>query len=121
MWEFVKWILDSRDDPESFDVHWRLASVFCSVCVIPYNFILHLENIEEEEKYFVDELHASDVIKPRWENRNDMGLPKEDIVNTYFSLLDEEDVVRLYELYEDDFLMFGYQFKFNRLAFNYAS
>ena len=69
----------------------------------------------------MDELHASDVIKPRWENRNDMGLPKEDIVNTYFSLLDEEDVVRLYELYEDDFLMFGYQFKFNRLAFNYAS
>ena len=120
-WEFVQWILDSSDHPERFDEHWRPASDFCSVCAIPYNYILHFENLEREEKYFVEELGASDSIKPRWENRNDKGIPKEDIVNKYFSLLDEKDVSRLYELYKNDFLMFGYKFKFHWLQFNNRS
>ena len=104
-WEFVQWILT----PERWDEHWRPASDFCSVCAIPYNYILHFENIEQEQMFFVEELEASDLIKPRWENKYDKGIPKEDIVNKYFSLLDPEDVARLYELYKDDFLMFGYQ------------
>jgi len=118
-WEFIQWILKNGDHPERFDVHWRPVSVFCSICVVQYNYILHFENLEQEELLFVEELNTKAVITPRWDNRNDMGLVKKDIVNTYFSLLDEQDVVRLYQLYKDDFLMFGYEFQYNWLKFNH--
>ena len=37
------------------------------------------------------------------------GLKKEEIVAKYFSLLDDDDILKLYDIYKDDFLAFGYQ------------
>ena len=31
-----------------------------------------------------------------------------DILKKYFSLLEKQDVLKLYDLYKEDFLMFGY-------------
>ena len=66
-------------------------------------------------------MNASDLIQPRWENRNDGGLEKEIILSKYFDLLDDEEVEALYEIYKDDFLMFGYQFKYKHFRFNIDS
>ena len=57
-----------------------------------------------------EEMGAENLIHPRWENRNDEGLAKEEILGKYFSLLDDRDVNALYKIYKDDFNMFGYQF-----------
>ena len=48
-----------------YDGHWRPYSLFCSVCFLPYNFILHFENIEQEEARMAAELGAENVIKTR--------------------------------------------------------
>ena len=61
---------------------------------------------------------AEDLIHPRWENRNDEGLAKEEILGKYFSLLDDQDIHALYEIYKDDFKMFGYQFIYKDFKFN---
>ena len=61
---------------------------------------------------------AGDLIHPRWENRNDEGLHKEEILGKYFSLLDDQDINALYKIYEDDFKIFGYQFKYKHFRFN---
>jgi len=118
-WEFVQYLLNTS--PSSYDEHWKPASMYCGVCSFPYNRILHFENIENEEKFFAEEMNASDLIHPRWENRNDEGLAKEDILSKYFDLLDDEEVEALYEIYKDDFLMFGYQFKYKHFRFNVHS
>ena len=72
----------------------------------------------QEEAYFAESLNASDLIHPRWENRNDRGLTKDEIVNTYFELLDDDEVAKLYEVYKDDFKVFGYTFEFRGVTFN---
>ena len=115
-WEFVQYVLHTS--PSSYDEHWKPSSLYCSVCSFPYNNILHFETIVTEEKFFAEEMGAEDLIHPRWENRNDEGLKKEEILGKYFSLLDDQDIDGLYKIYEDDFKMFGYQFQYRNLAFN---
>ena len=46
------------------------------------------------------------------------GLRKEDLVAKYFSMLDDDDIIALYNIYYDDFQMFGYQFEFRGLKLN---
>eukprot|EP00092_Neocalanus_flemingeri_P032094 GFUD01034882.1.p1 GENE.GFUD01034882.1~~GFUD01034882.1.p1 ORF type:complete len:436 (-),score=99.92 GFUD01034882.1:116-1423(-) len=118
-WEFVQYILHTS--PSSYDEHWKPASLYCSVCSFPYNYILHFENIQQEEKFFAQEMSASDLIHPRWENRNDEGLAKEEILGKYFNMLDDKDITALYKIYEDDFKMFGYKFEYKHLRLNLKS
>ena len=63
-------------------------------------------------------MSASDLVHPRWENRNDEGLAKEDILNKYFSILDDDEIQDLYKIYEDDFRFFGYQFEYRGIELN---
>lgn len=115
-WEFVQYVLHLS--PSRYDEHWKPASLYCSVCSFHYNYILHFENIKVEEKFFAEALTASDLIKPRWENRNDKGLAKEELLGMYFNMLDDQDITALYEIYKDDFKMFGYQFEYKHFRLN---
>ena len=49
-----------------YDGHWRPYTMFCSVCFIPYNYILHFENIQEEQKMIAIYLNATSILKPRY-------------------------------------------------------
>ena len=93
-------------------------SLYCGICSFPYNRILHFENIEIEEKYFAKEISAKNAIHPRWENRNDEGFPKEEILRKYFDILEDAEIDALYKIYKDDFKMFGYQFKYKHFKLN---
>jgi len=116
-WEFVHFLLDSPSS--SYDEHWRPATMYCSLCSeINYDFVIHTENMQEEEQIFVKLLGAQDVIKPRWENSNKKDLAREEIITKYFSMLDNQQILQLYEIYKDDFTMFGYQFQFRGLKLN---
>ena len=106
-WEFVQWILASADRKMFFDEHWRPVSDYCHLCLIRYNYVIHFENIQEEEQMFVEMMKAETVIKPRRENVNPNDSP--DIYEKYFSLLDAADIEKLYDLYKTDFLMFNYK------------
>ena len=46
------------------------------------------------------------------------GLRKEEVVARYFDMLDDDDILALYDIYQDDFKMFGYQFQFRGLRLN---
>ena len=115
-WEFVQYIIHTP--LSSYDEHWKPASIYCAVCSFPYNHILHFENIQQDEKFFAEEMSSSDLIHPRWENRNDEGLAKEDILNKYFSILDDDEIMDLYKIYEDDFRLFGYKFEYRSIQLN---
>jgi len=118
-WEFVQYIIHTS--PINYDEHWKPASLYCSVCSFPYNYILHFENIQKEEKFFAEDMSASDLIHPRWENRNHEGLAKEEILGKYFSMLDDKDITALFKIYEDDFKLFGYQFEYKKFKLNVKS
>ena len=82
-------------------------SDYCDICLIPYNYVLHFENLEEEEKLLVDRLEAGQIIKPRRENVNTNKSP--DIFTKYFSQLDQTDIDQLYRIYQTDFEIFNYK------------
>ena len=54
----------------------------------------------------------------RWENKDKDGLEidKVNLINKYFSILDDDEILELYKIYENDFKMFGYNFKFRGLS-----
>jgi len=114
-WEFVQYLLQTT--PHSYDEHWRPASLYCSVCSgFEFNTILHFENIEAEETLLADRLQASEVIHPRWENKNSKEKQsKEEVLGAYFRLLTDAEILKLYKIYEGDFVNFGYKFNFRRL------
>ena len=92
---------------------------FCSVCNFDFNYIIHFEHIEEEEKYFVEELNASDLITPKWENQNKLNISNGQLVVKYFELLTDKEIKQLYKIYENDFHLFDYQFEFREMKFNF--
>ena len=82
-------------------------SFYCDICLIPYNYVLHFENLEEEERLLVKRLEAEKIIKPKRENMNTNKSP--DIFTKYFSQLDQTDIDQLYRLYQTDFEIFNYK------------
>ena len=85
-------------------------SDYCELCNIPYNYILHFESLQQEERHLIEILHAENVLHQRWENvyNNQVFGGQKVIAEKYFSLLDKSDIDNLYEIYKEDFLMFGY-------------
>ncbi|XP_023323409.1 carbohydrate sulfotransferase 11 isoform X2 [Eurytemora carolleeae] len=107
-WEFVQWII--HKNVHKFDEHWKPMYLYCSPCTHSYNYILKFESIEEEER-ILSRMWNTTKIQNNWENRNDNGLKKMDITMSYFKLLDKNDILKLYEIYKYDFLMFDYDAK----------
>ena len=33
--------------PSRYDEHWKPASLYCSICTFPYNYVLHFEDIQQ--------------------------------------------------------------------------
>ena len=51
----------------SYDEHWKPSSLYCSVCAtLDYTNILHFENIQSEERFFVETLNSPNVVQPRY-------------------------------------------------------
>ena len=56
----------------------------------------------------------------RWENkdRDSEALPREKLLAKYFDLLDDDEILELYTIFQNDFQMFGYSFQFRGLNLN---
>ena len=56
----------------------------------------------------------------RWENKDKdkEKLTGEELLFKYFDLLDDDEILSLYKIYENDFKMFGYTFQFRGLRLN---
>ena len=56
----------------------------------------------------------------RWENRDKDGeiTSREKLLFQYFNLLDDDEIEELYNIYENDFKLFGYSFQFRDLRLN---
>merc|ERR1711915_458707 len=93
-WEFVQYIIET--DPIKYDEHWKPINMYCSICSFSYNYILHFENMQQEEQMFGLELGKQDKMNNQHENTNHEGLSKEEVVAKYFSLLDDDDILKLY-------------------------
>ena len=89
-------------------LHW-IISDFCEVCLIPYNYILHFEDLDDEEETFMSIIDNNHILERRHENIHlESSYSRQEILRHYFSLLSKEEIFSLYKIFENDFLMFNY-------------
>ena len=71
-----------------------------------------------EEAAIKAELHLTDKLKSQSLNRHRPAkLTDEDLTQLYFKQLSKKDVADLFRLYENDFRLFDYAFKFQDMTF----
>lgn len=102
--EFAYFVEDSWDDV--FDGLWQPTSKLAMPCEIKYDFIGKLEEgpLEFNNMLKSAKIHSLVKYKPSGKTHSHKG----SIYDHYFLQLWTNQIKRLYEKYEDDFLMFGY-------------
>ena len=109
--EFVNFVTSSMDneDINKLDIHWKPVSRICNPCAVRYDVVIEHDNHSEESQMLVDYLQMN---KP---NSNPLyfepypRISTRDKCNKYFTRLSKGLRQKLYELYRDDFLLFGYE------------
>lgn len=114
-WEFVQYVLDT--DVPLMDEHWQPITEYCSVCQIPYRYIIRIEDNLLEERYLMQLLEPARVVGRLWKNHKNETHSIEELTKIYFDLLSDSDIKRLYKIYEHDFKLFGYVFTFRGFSF----
>ena len=74
------------------------------VCDLTYTHIIHYEHLHHEWHQFLLDTKMKEELELPWRNR------RSDEVSyvSYYDLIPEEDMIKLYMKFKDDFLMFGY-------------
>ena len=127
-WEFVQYVINDYEEINDGEVYSHIRPIHKHCCVCDKNYqkifrhILKLEEMDTEERRFIE-------FMPGWEAKIDLKQPKlnvqrpeqfssEYITRLYFTQLSRDDVLRLYRLYNMDFLLFDYKLKFNNSSFS---
>ena len=114
--EFVRYLIKTR--VEQYDEHWEPISLRCRwdtiltltsnninfrVCQLSYKFILRYENLEDDWQQFLEDAGIREDLDLAWVNRSGGGDYRD-----YYKDLTDLDIIKLYQKFESDFLMFGY-------------
>ncbi|XP_028992847.1 carbohydrate sulfotransferase 10-like [Betta splendens] len=89
-------------------IHWVTYAELCAPCEIHYSVVGHYETLEKDAPYIlkaanIDQLVSYPAIPPGITHYNRTK------VEHYFSGISKRDIKRLYERYQGDFQLFGYQ------------
>lgn len=105
--EFVKYLIDLRPTDRR-DVHWRAQHDLCSLCSINYDFIGRFETLETDAHRALEFMGAPDAISlPKNEKRPEAQETRL-FMNTLYSQITEEELMRLEKMYELGFELLGY-------------
>ncbi|CAG0899240.1 unnamed protein product [Darwinula stevensoni] len=106
--EFSRYLL-AHTRRGDMDMHWMPYYQFCTPCQVHVNMILKIENLEREQRYLFEKIGASDLVRPRWENKGRLSKEtREEDVAEVFSSLPGDVLQGLIEIYRKDFELFGY-------------
>ena len=105
--QFVQYLLDPDTEKEApFNEHWQQVYRLCHPCQIQYDFVGHLETLEEDAEQLLRQLRVDNVVQfPAARGNRSAGHSLAD----WFSGVPLEARRRLYKLYQPDFTLFGYQ------------
>ena len=91
------------------DIHWKPVSRICNPCAVRYDIVIDHDNVSDESQMLADYLQTN---KPTNHQLYFEQYPRRvtrDKCNKYFSRLSKGLRQKLYEVYRDDFLLFGYE------------
>ncbi|XP_054457224.1 carbohydrate sulfotransferase 12-like [Anoplopoma fimbria] len=104
-YNFIQYLVDPRTE-QPFEPHWRQMHRLCHPCLIRYDFIGHLETLQQDTEQLLEMLNLEVKIKfPP----SHVDLTSSDALSEWYSTVPLEDRRKLYTLYEEDFRLFGFR------------
>uniref|UniRef100_A0A182RBE1 Carbohydrate sulfotransferase n=1 Tax=Anopheles funestus TaxID=62324 RepID=A0A182RBE1_ANOFN len=108
--DFVQYIIDDvryNNGTIALDIHWCPINNLCTPCFARYDYIIKLETYQQDVETMIKQANLQGIVKLAQINH-----VRKDSVQTlamkYFSQLTQEQMDRLYNIYEMDFELFGY-------------
>ena len=98
--EFIRYIIRF---PGNLNEHWRTINSSCLPCSLKYNFILKLESFQRDFNDLIAELGLDMTVKT-----SEPAETTADLSLLYFRQLTPTDIRGVYQVYKEDFKMFGY-------------
>lgn len=103
--EFIRYLTD-RDNPRRMsNVHWRPVYNLCYPCQLNYTFIGHYETLNEDAGRILSEIGAPNLHFPEQQPHVSNA---SSLLASYMRLLTRQQIQALYNEYERDFEIFGY-------------
>ena len=59
----------------------------------------------------------SDFLNSKWENSNKLNISDDQLLEAYFNMLSDQEIKKLYNIYEADFQQFEYKFNFRGIEY----
>ena len=103
-YEFVSWLIEK----EAFDVHWTPVSWLCRPCMIEYDFVGEMDTLLVDAETVLKHLQVSHRLSFPNNGSDGHAISSKDLTKQYFKDLPDSMVDSLYDIYKEDFLMFGY-------------
>jgi len=103
---FIQYLLDPQTEKvKPFNEHWQQMNRLCHPCQIDYDFVGKLETLDEDTEHLLRILGLDNQIHfpPGYPNRTTVNWERD-----WFANISVADRRKLYNLYEADFRLFGY-------------
>ena len=110
--EFANFITNEKLGILAQDSHWSTIVDKYRPCECYFDFIGHLETVEEDTEYLFRLLHIDDIVS-FGESRNPTQSSSKILLQKHFSQLSEALFQKIVLKYEDDFRVFGYYIPHN--------
>lgn len=114
--DFVDFLLAENKQGRNLDLHWNLFTRACAPCAYTYDYIAKLETIEKDATVLRDVLGINNDTTRKvpvqfFVGANDkrtLATTSRERVKEYFLSVPLHKKQRLYEMYQNDFEVFGY-------------
>ncbi|XP_051165433.1 carbohydrate sulfotransferase 11-like [Leptopilina boulardi] len=111
--EFIDYLINT-DLGSYADDHWMPYYLYCTPCLLNYDFIAKVETLWNDQLFTIYKLKLDEKIKPHWRHSNGQT----NASKIYFSQLNKDMVYKLYKKFQLDFELFDYS---PDEYFNYAT
>ena len=97
-------------DPSEIDGHWRPQVAICPFCGMRYNVYGRLETILEDTAYILMKSNLTDLLEIGKANGSPVNktISREQRSNKFWMDVNSTMIEQLYQIYEMDFKLFGY-------------
>lgn len=109
--EFASYIIDQFEMKVPPDPHWQPLTEVCQPCFIPYDAVVKMETLHDDVDLLFRRIGATEIGRHVWNPlRNKRPVTSTDRVKEAMQQLSSIQRRKLYNIYENDFKIFGYQY-----------